>query len=320
MQKRQEIINSGQLEQKSDIKKRFVLFLIGVDRLLKTSYDQEFLTNFLSSLYNQHSTLCFNVHIVLSFSSDSVEWQFAPIEKHFVGTFSEIDSIAKKQKKQQLSANVESLELNLIDLLNVTELTDESDKFTRELIIAVTAMIKSCRYGLKQCEITDLLLAFAKEQCKQEVSPSKIALVWLLFKHNTNLIGNQKSRGTSLTTMLDQGQVLYRLSANTRTYADFCDKKDYHIKKLINTYMSANKKKTQSVRSFQELPSLELSLTNCETLMTEYALNTQWMVEKCQKTQNVLYFMQDLQLVHQCLAANQKKGKEKLILKIFGPH
>lgn len=309
MQKRHETdLKSGQLEQQSDIKKRLVLFLVGVDRLLKTSYDQEFLANFLSSLYGQHTSLCFNVQVVLSFSSDSAEWQIAPIEKLFVGSCSEVDLNAKQLKTQKTSTN---MELNLMDLLSANELNGCSDAMTGKLISALTAMIKNCRYGLKQCEITDLLLAFAKGQCKQVVSPSTIALVWLLFKHSTNLVVSQKSGGTSVTTMLDQGQVLYRLCTNTKTDADFRDNRNHHIEKLISTYMSANEKGRHSVRSFLELPGLELSLKSCETLMSRYALNTQWLVDKCHKTQNVLYFMQDLQLLRQCLAADNKNGKRE---------
>lgn len=308
MQKRHETdLKSGQLEQQSDIKKRFVLFLVGVDRLLKTVYDQEFLANFLSSLYSQHTSLCFNVQVVLSFSSDSVEWQIAPIEKLFVGSCSEVYLNAKQLKTQKTSTN---MELNLMDLLSANELTGGSDAMTGKLINALTAIIKNCRYGLKQCEITDLLLAFAKGECKQVVSPSTIALVWLLFKHSTNLIDSQKSEGTSVTTMLDQGQVLYRLCTNTKTDADFRDNRDHHIEKLISTYMSA--KGRHSVRSFLELPGLDLSLKNCETLMSRYAFNTQWLVDKCHKTKNVLYFMQDLQLLRQCLAADNKNCKREI--------
>jgi len=287
-------------ERLSASHEQYVIVLNRVDRAIKTNADQEILNHFLKRVYS--SSAMSNLKLILTFSITNLHRT-----KHIEDLFKSV------AKSSIISINSRSNhELKREPLLQLETLFNNDLNFTMNLFVL---LLSQTRYGLKECELIDIIRAFnAKntscatqlQQQANRLNDYFVQSVWYCLKYYSIVF---KSTRNFLESSVQNRQLVYRLNGK-------CDMKtiDEQLKQKLNAFVYTfynqsieNRLSTKSTisylanRAYFELPKYfyHASPTNNtrQSFLNTFVLNSRWLLNKASMCGNMFYFIHDLELM-----------------------
>ena len=330
-----------------------IIILDRVERLIQSEYDQKFLLNLLDKLFNNQTKLRLNLKLILTFSIDSdndFKEIFEPILKNTTNQISlrKFNLSVKCISNPSLSNS--NIEVNKLiteinqNLTKIFEINNFADVNKLRLVEILLLILTKSRYGLKQCEIIDILRLYYKtnHQINQLYLDYLITITWYAFKNYT-LIKNEPNLIEILT---DNNQTLYRLKSNRQSNESFCksisNETEIKLTSLLTTFYQSVIDRTtcQSIssnrlfisylvnRAYQELPQFsylnyqlqqqqqqqQQQQLNKKSIEQQFAsnfiLNHKWILNKSLNIGNVFYYLQDLEKFSRIFRSNSETPNE----------